>query len=812
MAKDMIDKMKEHFAELAKRPPRLSILSDNPLPEAELFEESFNLSYRVGPAFEIIRHEDMQTPLTIAIYGRWGAGKTTAMRWLEKMLEEWTKTGPATWKEGRRKREKIKIRTVRFAPWKYHNKEDVWRGLISEVILASVLVEDVTAGRVKKAAKDFGLFLGRSFLNALASVKLKAGLKEAGGEIDLSVIKDILADYQQVSHPEKAFLNEFESTLDKWVGETIRNQGERLVVFIDDLDRCMPEIALEVLEALKLYLSIKDLIFVVGLDREVVDRLVEYHYEKQGFDREQDKEKSRKYLAKMFQVELTVGPSVKQIGRYRGERLGRIWSWQQLEETEREVFDRVISKLAGRNPREVKRMINSALMAGMGAEMMPSREVDPEIGEISFAQGMQVFFVRQILQEREQRYGRYEYLVGDPLGDSFFGAWSGIVRQHYREEGFSVTVKVPEDWPSEVRAGEDIGEGSLDEVAERLGKREALRRPEFAHEAYHEMLAGRKFSSLLTLLGDEELGELMRIAYPTDTAVVGAVQEEGADAEKIRKEIAKELDKEPDELRSDDYGKVKELDLSGLGVSELSILRRLKNLEELKLSNNQLTEVPKEVGQLASLRRLYLYENQLTGVPKEIGQLASLTTLRLDNNQLTEVPKEIGQLASLSTLTLSSNQLTEVPKEIGQLASLTTLWVHNNQLTEVPKEIGELASLTMLFVSNNQLTAVPKEIGRLTSLTTLWVHNNQLTEVPKEIGQLASLTRLDLYDNQLSEVPKEIGQLASLTELYLHNNQLTEVPKEIVELASLRKITLGGNNIPQDEVDRIERVVEGRGD
>ena len=88
MGEDMIGKMKEHFAKLAVKPPRLSILSDNPLPEDELFEESFNLSYRVGPAFEIIRHEDMETPLTIAIYGRWGAGKTTAMRWLEKMLED----------------------------------------------------------------------------------------------------------------------------------------------------------------------------------------------------------------------------------------------------------------------------------------------------------------------------------------------------------------------------------------------------------------------------------------------------------------------------------------------------------------------------------------------------------------------------------------------------------------------------------------------------------------------------------------------------------------------------------------------------
>ena len=66
-----------------------------------------------------------------------------------------------------------------------------------------------------------------------------------------------------------------------------------MVVFIDDLDRCLPEVTFEVHEALKLYLNIDKLIFVVGLDRRVVQAHVEKHYEKNGLAHEQGEALSR---------------------------------------------------------------------------------------------------------------------------------------------------------------------------------------------------------------------------------------------------------------------------------------------------------------------------------------------------------------------------------------------------------------------------------------------------------------------------------------------------------------------------------------
>ena len=63
------------------------------------------------------------------------------------------------------------------------------------------------------------------------------------------------------------------------------------------------------------------------------------------------------------------------------------------------------------------------------------------------------------------------------------------------------------------------------------------------------------------------------------------------------------------------------------------------------------------------------------------------TTLRLYNNQLTELPAEIGKLTNLTELYLHANQLTELPAEIGKLTNLKRLDISDNKLTSLPAGI-----------------------------------------------------------------------------------------------------------------------------
>ena len=105
-----------------------------------------------------------------------------------------------------------------------------------------------------------------------------------------------------------------------------------------------------------------------------------------------------------------------------------------------------------------------------------------------------------------------------------------------------------------------------------------------------------------------------------------------------------------------------------------------KDIKELNVCNNQLTQLPREIGQLTQLTNLDLYDNQLTQLPKEIGNLTQLTYLYLSSNELTQLPSEIGQLTQLTELNLTNNQLTQLPTEIGQLTRLNVLYLQGNPI------------------------------------------------------------------------------------------------------------------------------------
>ncbi|MHC4744125.1 MAG: leucine-rich repeat domain-containing protein [Planctomycetota bacterium] len=774
---------KSQFHEFARQPPRLSIVSDNPLRDDEVENEQFNLRYRIGPIFDIIRHNNTETPMTIAIYGTWGTGKTTAMWWLSSLLLNWNKAAKKTHR---------KVRTVWFYPWKYHTKEDVWRGLVSEVILKSIDVKEMTGDRVKKAVKDFGLFLGRSFINVVASTTMKA----AG--VDSSVTRTMLDDLQGISHPEKAFLNEFEETLKKWIDETISSKNERMVIFIDDLDRCTPDVAFEVLEALKLYLNITDLICVVGLDRDIIDKIVVDNYKKMGFKTDAELKKCRQYLGKMFQVEVKVGPSVKQIRDYTDYILDKNeFLKENLEANEYHAVNAVILSLGGRNPREIKRLVNSALMEGMGAGLISQDADGGEKTEYTVAQGVQLFLIDTILQ---RRYPHFKDLIGSGDDVQFFGRWSRIVRENFTEDLSKASFKLPKDLASK-EAGLAEPEVLDSDSAERPELRVDLTAYKHIPPEFHHLLQSPEHSSYFKLLEDEDLARLMIIEYPRETGLISQAKEqidqENEDDQKIfENEIRRIVNVETGAITDELYESIDKFNLRGKGLKTLPpAIAKLTALQTLSLRYNQLTTLPEEIGELTKLQTLDLFVNQLTTLPEAISKLTALQKLELHNNQLTTVPEKIGELAALQKLGLSNNQFAALPDAIGELAALQELGLTRNQLTTLPKAIGKLAALRWLNVADNQLTTLPEEIGKLTTLQSLNLADNQFTTLPEAIAKLTALQSLRLSDNKLSALPEAIGELAAVQELHLSNNQLTMLPEAIAKLNELQQLSLENNQL-----------------
>lgn len=86
---------------------------------------------------------------------------------------------------------------------------------------------------------------------------------------------------------------------------------------------------------------------------------------------------------------------------------------------------------------------------------------------------------------------------------------------------------------------------------------------------------------------------------------------------------------------------------------------------------------------------LNLSDEVLTELPAEIGQLTQLQSLWLNQNQLTELPPEIGQLSQLNRLAIADNQVTKLPVEIRKLTRLKKIWIINNLLIRPPIDIAE---------------------------------------------------------------------------------------------------------------------------
>ena len=96
-----------------------------------------------------------------------------------------------------------------------------------------------------------------------------------------------------------------------------------------------------------------------------------------------------------------------------------------------------------------------------------------------------------------------------------------------------------------------------------------------------------------------------------------------------------------------------------------------RNLTSLSLDSCGLTAFPSGVCSHIPLMYLYLSDNNISTVPPEVGNLTHLKTLSLTNNKLESLPKELGNLKYLVLLAIRGNNITSIPSELGQIEHLT---------------------------------------------------------------------------------------------------------------------------------------------
>ena len=218
-------------------------------------------------------------PVTVGVFGDWGSGKSSLLRMAREALKS---------RDG--------VATIEFSAWQFESYEDV-KAALMQVILQR-LHEELDGGTkaealfkrlVKRVDWFYALGLAATHVATLTPPNLDELRKvvrpttDEGAEEETQAIQDFRRDFGELMHEIPAI--------------------NTLVIFIDDLDRCLPQNIIETFEAIRLFLAVEKTAFVIAADERIIRYSIHTRYPADaGVDIGRD------YLEKIVQVPLRVPP------------------------------------------------------------------------------------------------------------------------------------------------------------------------------------------------------------------------------------------------------------------------------------------------------------------------------------------------------------------------------------------------------------------------------------------------------------------------------------------------------------------------
>jgi len=244
---------------------KLQLLLDIPEPEA---------LFHFGEYARVLTNAivNSKAQLTIGIWGAWGKGKSTLLEMIRLEI-------------GKQKEE---ILVVPFDAWRFQH--DIHMALPMLETLKEILEEH------KGALQNLTGTIAKLTMALAHSVTVKVGAAEISpGHMLEEMQEETNSQYYQWHKSLSDALKQARS----------QSPQSRIVFLIDDLDRCLPDKAIQVLEAIKVMFDVEGFIFVLALDKSVLENAVEAHYGKDyGIN-------GRDYIKKLVQVEFTL-PALRQ--------------------------------------------------------------------------------------------------------------------------------------------------------------------------------------------------------------------------------------------------------------------------------------------------------------------------------------------------------------------------------------------------------------------------------------------------------------------------------------------------------------------
>lgn len=246
--------------------------------------------------------ESKDRPISIGIHGDWGAGKSSVLEMVEDEF-----------------RGKEKTECIKFNGWKHQGFEDAKIALMSAIVSELVVkrnLKNKCKDAVEKIWKNINWLNVAKGAGSLA-ITATTGVPPIGlltGIIDN--LKGNFADAEKVSgtintvgqylKDSKVFedtstTKEFAEFQEAFSDLHEKSEIDKLVILIDDLDRCLPEVTIQTLEAVRLFMFSNSTAFVIAADESMIEYAVKKHFP-EAYDNNLSKEFSKRYLEKLIQV------------------------------------------------------------------------------------------------------------------------------------------------------------------------------------------------------------------------------------------------------------------------------------------------------------------------------------------------------------------------------------------------------------------------------------------------------------------------------------------------------------------------------
>lgn len=348
-----------------------------------------------------------ETPFTLAIEGSWGGGKSSMMKLIKAHVQ-------------------AKAIPVEVSVWELATQDAVWYAFV-QAMFNQVNAQVKRDGRLKYIdwAKARGWLLENIWRILLVIIPpAAAGLAQLnGGWVTLGLVTSAVALWQTIIGPalkagaaavkpfdlntmlkspsyqeQISLLTELRAKFAELVAFALENTGkQQVVVFIDDLDRCEAAQIPAVIEALKLFVTVEKCVYVVGVDRDIVEKAL---MAKRGLSAED----AQAYLEKVVQLWFPMPEfDVEKARSYVTKQLQGLDLPDAVTAAAPELFVELF-----RTPRRFKQAVNryKALLAVRSPDMRaefghkPSEDIPKEErqkrGELAI---LQMFLIEQAIPQ-----------------------------------------------------------------------------------------------------------------------------------------------------------------------------------------------------------------------------------------------------------------------------------------------------------------------------------------------------------------------------------------------------------------------------